>query len=42
MDAQKQITKYAILAISVVVVIYAIAHVDMLREKILGLPALSA
>ena len=40
MDAK--IKEYAIAVITIIVVVYAIAHVDTLRIKVLGLPALSA
>ena len=40
MDAN--IKKYLVATVIVVIVVYAIAHVDVLREKVLGLPALSA
>ena len=39
MDAN--VKKYLTAAVIVVVVVYAIAHVDMLREKILGLPPIA-
>ena len=39
MDAEQK--KYLILAVVVLVVLYAVAHVDTLREKVLGLPALA-
>lgn len=40
MDAN--IKKYLTATVIVVIVVYALAHVDVLREKVLGLPALSA
>ena len=40
MDAN--VKKYLTAAVIVVVVVYAIAHVDTLREKILGLPPMAA
>ena len=33
--------KYLVLAGLILVVVYGIAHVDQLREKVLGLPPLS-
>lgn len=38
MDAN--VKKYLTATVIVIVVVYAIAHVDVLREKVLGLPAL--
>ena len=40
MDAN--IKKYLTATVIVFIVVYAIAHIDVLREKVLGLPALSA
>ena len=40
MDAK--IKEYVIAVITIMVVVYAIAHINTLREKVLGLPALSA
>ena len=36
------IKRYLTAAVIVVIVVYAIAHIDVLREKVLGLPGLSA
>ena len=36
------VKKYLVATVIVVIVVYALAHVDVLREKVLGLPALSA
>ena len=40
MDAN--IKRYLTAVMIVVIVVYALAHIDILREKVLGLPALSA
>ena len=39
MDAN--VKKYLVVVVISVIVIYALAHVDTLREKVLGLPPIS-